>query len=397
MTRGDKFPTIASNRVIIDGLYGAGLNRPLEGGAKELVKLINSLDNEVVAIDIPSGLMGENNGNNPRDAIIKASVTFTFQFPKLAFLFPENHENVGYWELIPINLHPAIIELTPTDWYLTTDKYCKGLLPKRGKFDHKGTNGHVLLVAGSYGKMGAAILAGRACMKAGAGLLTMQVPASTNNMVNLAVPEALVSIDNSGLMFTGFPELTRFDAVAVGPATGKSPDSCKALNDLLDAIGTIPLVLDADAINILAENPGMVAKLPPNTILTPHPKEFARLCGESSDDYARLQKAIAFCKKHETIMVLKGAHTAVILPDGTCRFNSTGNPGMATAGSGDVLTGIILALLGRGIPPGNAAVLAVYLHGLAGDIACITEGMDSLTASDIVSSLGQAFTRIINQ
>ncbi len=394
LDKGDAFPTVPANCVILDGLFGAGLNRPLEGRARELVQFVNGLNKEVVAIDLPSGLMGEDNSANTRDGIIKASFTYAFQFPRLAFLFPENHPFVGHWEVIPIGIHQSIIDSTPSNWYLTTIADCKKLLPKRQRFDHKGVNGHVLLIAGSYGKMGAAVLASRACMKAGAGLLTVQIPHATCNVLHVAVPEAMVSIDRSDLMFTEFPALEQFSAVGVGPGIGVRSNSVKALSDLLDVIGSIPLVLDADALNILALHPDLLGKLPGNTVLTPHPKEFERLAGASSDDYSRLQKAVLFSQTHNVILVLKGAYTVVVSPDGICRFNSTGNPGMATAGSGDALTGIILAFLGRGMKPLDAAVLGVYLHGLAGDIACESEGEDALTTSDLIQTLGKAFLRL---
>lgn len=242
--------------------------------------------------------------------------------------------------------------------------------------------------------MGAAVLASRACMKAGAGLLTVQIPHATCNVLHVAVPEAMVSIDRSDLMFTEFPALEQFSAVGVGPGIGVRSNSVKALSELLDVIGSIPLVLDADALNILAQHPELLGKLPGNSVLTPHPKEFERLAGASGDDYSRLQKAVLFSQKHNVILVLKGAHTVIVSPDGICRFNSTGNPGMATAGSGDALTGIILAFLARGMKPLDAAVLGVYLHGLAGDIACESVGEDALTTTDLIQSLGKAFLRL---
>lgn len=394
LDKGDAFPVVPDNCVILDGLFGAGLNRPLEGRARELVQFVNGLKKEVIAIDLPSGLMGEDNSANARDGIIIASVTYAFQFPHLAFLFPENHAFVGQWEVIPIGIHPSIIEATPSNWYLTTIADCKKLLPKRQRFDHKGVNGHALLIAGSYGRMGAAVLASRACMKAGAGLLTVQIPHATCNVLHAAVPEAMVSIDRSDLMFTEFPPLEPFSGVGVGPGIGVRSNSYKALSELLDVIGSKPLVLDADALNILAQHPELLNKLPANAVLTPHPKEFERLAGASDDDYSRLQKAVLFSQKYSVILVLKGAFTVIVSPDGVCRFNSTGNPGMATAGSGDALTGIILAFLGRGMEPIEAAVLGVCLHGMAGDIAREAEGEDALTTSDLIQSLGKAFLRL---
>jgi ADP-dependent NAD(P)H-hydrate dehydratase / NAD(P)H-hydrate epimerase len=268
-------------------------------------------------------------------------------------------------------------------------------LPKRHKFFHKGNAGHVLLVAGSYGKMGAAVLASRACLRSGAGLLTVQVPHATCCVMHTAVPEAMVNIDRSDLMFTEFPVLEPFDAIGVGPAIGIRSNAIKALSDLFDKIGDKPLVLDADAINIISSNPVLLEKLPQHVILTPHPGEFERLVGKWNNDFHRLQMAVNFAVKYKVVLVLKGAYTTVVNSDGVCYFNSTGNPGMATAGSGDALTGIVLAMLGRGLAPLQAAILGVYIHGLAGDFARDENGEESLIASDIIDNLGAAFKALL--
>lgn len=388
-------PTLNEDCLVVDGLYGSGLNRPLEGSALELIKAVNQLNRDVVAIDIPSGLMGEDNGSNNPEGIIRAKMTLTFQFPKLAFLFPENSRYVGHWEVLDIQLHKDKIASTPTKWFLTTHGDIRSLLPRRNRFDHKGTMGHTLLIAGSYGKMGAAVLAAKACLRSGTGLLTVQVPHKTCSVLHTAVPEAMVSIDRSDLMFTEFPNLDGFSAVGIGPGIGTNSNTVKALSELLDKTGSRLLVLDADALNILSLKPELMDKLPKGTVLTPHPKEFERLVGPWSHDYERLQKAIDFCQKRGVVLVLKGSYSTVIDPEGNCMFNPTGNPGMATAGSGDVLTGIILALLGRGLSPKNAALAGVYLHGLAGDLAGEKYGEEALIASDIISSLGKAFKRVL--
>lgn len=388
-------PELTSDWIIIDGLFGSGLNRPLEGSALDLVKQVNHLKLDVISIDIPSGLMGENNDPNNSDGIIRAKLTFSFQFPKLAFFFPENQDFVGRWEVLDINLSKNKIAETSTDWYLTDHVDIKNIIPHRQLFAHKGTMGHVLLIAGSYGKMGAAVLGSKGCLRAGAGLLSVHVPHSTCNVMHIAVPEAMVSIDRSDLMFTEIPDLTPFSAIGVGPAIGTNSNCTKALSSLLDMVGSKSIVIDADAINILSQKPDLLDKLPPGAILTPHPKEFERLVGKWDNDYERLQKAIEFCGVRKIVLVLKGASTTVVWPDGSCHFNPTGNPGMATAGSGDVLTGIILALLGRGISSEQAALAGVYLHGLAGDMAREKESEEALIASDIVACLGQAFTRVL--
>lgn len=390
LDKGDSLLPPAAGTVVLDGLFGAGLNRPLEGRALELVQQVNSWNCEVLAIDLPSGLMGECNAANNKDGIVRASRTFSFEFPKLSFFFPGDHAFVGQWEVVPIGLHPDALAAHDSPWQLSEATEMAALLPTRTRFMHKGHFGHALLIAGSYGKMGAAVLAARACMKSGAGLLTVHVPHKTCHVLHCSVPEAMVSIDRSDLMFTEFPDLAPFVAVGVGPAIGTRSNATVALGELLDKIGERPLVLDADALNILALKPELLARLPKNTVLTPHPGEFKRLVGAWDNDYERLQKAVAFCRQYQVVLVLKGAYTTVVDAGGQCYFNPTGNPGMATAGSGDALTGLVLGFLAQGLLPLDAARLAVYVHGLAGDLAAEEEGWAALTASDLIARVGPA-------
>ena len=388
------FPVIPKNVTIIDGLFGSGLNRPVAGLSGELIKHINASGGYVVAIDIPSGLMGEDNTENTQETVIKASVTLSFQYPKLSFLFPENEIFVGDWHVLDIGLHADIIDNTPSKWQLLTHDLVKKLLPSRKKFSHKGTYGHGLLISGSYGKMGAAVLASKSCLKSGIGLLTVHVPRLGYEIIQTAVPEAMVSIDRSDILFSEFPDINDYDAVGIGPGIGLKINSGKGLYQLLENINDKPLVIDADGLNLLSQHEDWLTMLPENTILTPHPKEFERLAGSWKSDYQRLKLLTEFSSRYNVITVLKGAHTTISLPDGTCYFNTTGNAGMATAGSGDVLTGIILALLSQGIIPHKAALLAVYLHGLSGDIYVSKESEEGLCASDIISNLGIAFREI---
>lgn len=393
MINENDFPKIEITDLIIDGLFGSGLSRALEGFPAAVVQKINQLNNTVISIDIPSGLMGEDNSKNRLDSIVRANFTLTFQFPKISFLFVENEIYTGKWEVLPIRLHPDGIESILSEFqYIEQNDVQKNFLP-RTKFSHKGTFGHALLIAGSYGKMGAAVLASKACLRSGAGLLTTHIPRLGYNVLQTAVPEAMVSIDQHDSMFTEFPDLNTFSAVAIGPGMNKKQNSKKALCELLDKV-SIPLVIDADGLNILAENKDWLQKLPENTILTPHPGEFARLVGESENSYCRLQKQLEFSKKYNVILVVKGAFTCITTPSGKVFFNSSGNPGMATAGSGDVLTGVILGLLAQGIKPHNAAVLGVFIHGLAGDKAADKYSETSLIAGDIIQNLGKAFLKI---
>ena len=385
-----EFPETNPADILIDGLIGSGLTRPLNGSAAELVKKINSLPNTVIAIDIPSGLPGENSAGCNEYNTIQACHTLTFQFPKLSFLFPENEQFTGKWEVLPIRLHPEGIDKTPTDYYWIDKSMVKQLILPRSKFGHKGIYGHALLIAGSYGKMGAAILASRGCLRAGAGLLTTHIPHLGYSIIQAAVPEAMASVDQHDSIFTEFPDLSQFSAIGAGPGIDKKTNTCRALVELIKQ-SKAPMVLDADALNILAETPELLEKLPENTILTPHPGEFKRLAGETGNSWERLQNQIAFSIKYKVVVVLKGANTSVSMPDGRVFFNSTGNSGMATAGSGDVLTGIILGLLAQGLSAKNAAIAGVYLHGLAGDIAAHEISENALVASDIIVNLGKAF------
>lgn len=388
------FPEIAKSDVLIDGMFGSGLTRPLEGFAAELAKKINQLPNPVLSIDIPSGLMGENNTNNLLENIVKANFTLTFQFPKISFLFAENQKFVGKWEVLPIGLHPEGVANTSSNFgYLETGEIAK-LLPPRFKFSHKGTFGHALLVAGSFGKMGASVLASKACLRAGAGLLTTHIPRLGYSILQTAVPEAMASVDQHDSIFTEFPELEPFSAVGIGPGLNTKNNSQRALSELLRK-ANLPLVIDSDALNILSENQSWLGNVPENSILTPHPGEFKRLVGDASNSYERIQQQMGFSRKYNLIVVLKGAFTSISLPSGILFFNPTGNPGMATAGSGDVLTGIILGLLAQGLTPENAAITGVFVHGLAGDLAAAEKSVFSLIASDIIEYLGKAFLSII--
>lgn len=389
----DDFPQVDETDVLIDGLFGSGLSRRLEGFPAQLVQYINQLLNVVVAVDIPSGLMGENNAEDVLENIIRADYTLTLQFPKISFLFSENEQFVGQWEVLPIGLHPDGISETPSPYYFADAEDVAARLPMRTKFDHKGTFGHALLIAGSYGKMGAAVLASKACLRAGAGLLTAHVPHMGFPVIQTAVPEAMASIDQHDSMFTDFPNLEPYAAIGVGPGLGLKRNSCRALCDLFDQ-AKVPMVIDADALNILAENKTWLEKIPEGSVLTPHPGEFRRLVGETTDSYDAIQQQIAFAKKYNCVVVLKGAHTSVAAPDGTLCWNSTGNSGMGTGGSGDVLTGIILGLLAQGMTSFDAALVGVYLHGLAGDIAAKKRSEFSLMAGDIIETLGKAFLKV---
>ncbi|RHJ92461.1 NAD(P)H-hydrate dehydratase [Parabacteroides bouchesdurhonensis] len=386
-------PTLNERDIVIDGLFGSGLNRPLTGGFAMMVNYINQSDATVVSIDIPSGLFGEDNRKNDPDAIIKADFTFTFGFPKLAFFFPENAQYVGEWKVLDIGLHPEIIEETPAPFMQITEDDIAQVFTPRERFAHKGNYGHALLIAGSKGKMGAALLSARACLRSGAGLLTAHIPHRGENIFQTAFPEAMLSFDPNADHFSTVPETSTYSAIGIGPGLGQHMESGAALERLLQATEK-PMVLDADAINLLASNNTLLERIPARSILTPHPKEFDRLAGESSCTYERLQKAKAYAAEHKLCIILKGAYTATCTPEGNIYFNNCGNPGMATAGSGDVLTGVILGLLAQGYEPETAAVAGVFLHGTAGDLAAAYRSEESMIAGDITEMLGKAFKQL---
>jgi NAD(P)H-hydrate epimerase len=389
----ESIPEIPAEAIILDGLFGSGLNKPLTGLPKEIVQQMNQSRATIISIDIPSGLFGEDNSGNDLSGIVQAQYTLTFQFPKLSFFFPENVDFVGDWNVLPILLHPEAILRTESKYFSLAKTFISGILKKRGKFSHKGNFGHALLIAGSYGKMGAAVLASRACLRAGVGLLTSHVPRSGYPIIQNSVPEAMTSIDSAEEVFTEFPAPQLFSAVGIGPGLGKSPETQEALKKLLQS-GTEKLIIDADGLNILADNKEWLGLLPENTILTPHPKEFERMAGKTSNSYERFQKQLQFSVTHKIIIVLKGANTCISVPDGSAFFNETGNPGMATAGSGDVLTGIILGLLAQNYTPEEAALIGVYLHGLAGDLSVSVFGQQALIAGDIINHMGAAFLHL---
>lgn len=401
-------PELTSGTLVVDGLFGTGLTRPLSGGFAAVVQYINASPATVVSIDMPSGLMTEDNAGNNLQSVIHADYTFTFQCPKLAFFFPENESAVGEWVVLDIGLEaplhlpstrgePETPSAFDTPYHLTAHDDIVPMLHQRDRFAYKGMLGHACLIAGQADMAGAAVLAAKACLRSGVGKLTVRTEEVNRVILQVSVPEAILSVEPDEAIRFSTPFFTdAYDALGVGPGIGVHTETVSALADLLYGMEGKPLVLDADALNILAEHPSLITQLPENTILTPHRGEMLRLLGETSltSSYELLQASIRLATTHRVYIVLKGAYTAVISPEGKVRLNPTGNPGMATAGSGDVLTGIILSLLAQGYESGQAALLGAYLHGLAGDIAADRLGQTSLIASDIVDALPSAFMNI---
>lgn len=384
-------PHLDECTIVIDGLFGSGLNRPLYGGFASLVKFINNSPSTIVSIDLPSGLMSEDNTENIHQNIIRAHYTFALQQKKLCMYLADNSSYTGKIEVLDINLSDEFVRRTPTPYQVVEREQILQLLRPRNEFAHKGTMGHALIIAGSYGMAGAAALSAKACMRTGAGKTTIHTPNCNNSILQTLVPEAVLHHDAEDIFFTEPFEAEDFEAVAIGPGLGRNEETAIALMTQIRKT-TSPLILDADAINILSEHRAWINQLPKEVIFTPHPKEFDRLYGGTCNGcYDRLNKAQELAERIGAYIILKGHYSMLCTPDGEILINPTGNAGMATAGSGDVLTGIITGLLARGYTRRSACILGMYLHGLAGDIAAEEHGQESLIASDIVDNIGKAY------
>ena len=387
----ESFPNIPKTDIVIDALFGSGLNRKIEGVTAKLISHINSSKAEIIAIDTPSGLQ-DNAIPDSDDAVIHATHTLTIQSPFLSMLMPEAYKYTGEIAIINIGIDQDFINQLDTPFSTYGCNEARFVLPARGKFAHKGTFGHSLIIAGAYCKAGAAVLCTKACLRTGSGLVTTHLPQKCVDIMQISVPEAIVSSDNDEKIFTSSPEIDKYSAIAIGPGIGTHPETQSALIATIEKAKNLgkPLVLDADALNILGLNPQVFSQLPQGTILTPHIKEFDRMFGESKNNLERIEKIRHNTKLYSIIIVLKGAYSVVGLPDGTVSFNTSGNPAMATAGSGDVLTGIITALLAQKLTPQNAAQYGVYIHGAAGDIAAKEIGNCGITAQDIIKNIPKA-------
>ncbi len=407
-------PEIPKQAIIVDALFGTGLSRPLNGLALLLVRYLNTLSNIKISIDLPSGLFADESIIKVQAEAVKADYTLSFNPPKLCFMVAENDRWVGRWVRLDIGLHPDFINSAETPFYFTELSDLKTFYRRRRRFEHKGNYGHALLIAGSKSKAGAAILAAKGCLASGVGLLTVHSVPSVIQALNISLPEAMASIDrwyerafdiseryttsafpmqaeSSNLEVIGnLPQLSSYSAIAAGPGLGTEEITAQMLKILIQE-WKLPLVLDADALNILSENKTWLAFLPPRSILTPHPREFERLVGRAANDFERLEMARDFAFRYQVYVVLKGGVTAVISPYKKVYFNSSGNAGLATGGSGDVLTGILVGLLAQGYSPEDAARLGVWLHGAAADLALDEESMETLLPSRLPQFMAKAW------
>jgi ADP-dependent NAD(P)H-hydrate dehydratase / NAD(P)H-hydrate epimerase len=383
----DAFPTLPNDTLIIDALLGSGLSRSVEGYWADFMRFLNNSDKPIISIDTPSGLFSD---KITEGVAIRADHVVSFETPKLAFLMPENQWFVQNFTYLPIGLNPDFLKTVKNHNIYVTKEYVTNVLKKRSKYDHKGTFGHALIVAGSFGMAGAAVLAAKACMRSGVGLLTVHTPQCNRIVLQTTLPEAMVRADADEYVLSQNTDTENYDAVGIGCGIGKAGRTAAALKNYLMSTRK-PMVLDADALNLIADNPEMWEYIPKESILTPHPKEFERLFGKIDNDFERLERLRVQAKSLKINILLKGAHTIVADTEGVCFFNATGNAGMATAGSGDVLTGIVTGLLAQGYAPSKAAIVGVYLHGLAGDLAAEKLGQQSMLAGDIVDNLGAAY------
>jgi len=384
----DELPEIGHDDIIVDAIFGIGLNRNPDEWVVKLMQHLQASKAFILAVDIPSGLFTDQTVVNPQ-AVIKADFVLSFQAPKLIFFLPETGIYVEQWQLLDIGLDPEFLMTTETDFHLVGKNEVLPMYQPRLKFAHKGNYGHALLIGGSKGKIGAVQLATKACLLTGAGLVTSYVPECGVLPLQTNLPEAMVIADANDDIITKIDYKIEPTTIGVGIGMGQDDATKKAFTEFLDAL-KMPIVIDADGLNLLAANKTLLKKLPKQSVLTPHPKELERLIGKWKDDFDKLKKAKAFSKKYDCVLLIKGAHTIVIY-EGIGYINTTGNPGMATAGSGDVLAGMITGLMSQGYNPINAAIFATYLHGRAGDIAVEKSGYQSLIASSICDAIGKAF------
>lgn len=386
----EHFPVISARAIIIDAIFGTGLNRKLEGLSATLVNHINTFSNNVISIDMPSGMLADDSSKGL--PVIRATQTLSFQCLKMAFMMAENEDHTGVVHVLDIGLLRNYLSDISYEAILVEEDFIKTLYKRRKPFSHKGNYGHSALVAGSYGFMGAAILAAHSCLRSGVGKLTCHIPSCGYEIIQSSVPEAMAKVEKGEHFMEAISNLEKNNAIGIGPGIGVYDAHRQLLEDIFQY--KKPMVIDADALSVMAQHPSLLRKIPVSSIITPHPAEFDRVFGKTDNDFARMRLAQQKAKELQLVIVLKGHRTFMAMPDGSHYFNSTGNAGMAKGGSGDVLTGILTALLAQGYEPARAALFGVYLHGLAGDHAAVKFGMEAMIASDITGCLGSAFQQL---
>ena len=393
VTCKSELPQLNEDVMIVDAIFGLGLTRPPKDVLKEVIQYINTTNAYILSVDVPSGLYAEKSVEDAA-AVIKAYHTLTFQSPKLSFLLPENQEFINSWEVIDIGLDEEYLFNVEVYNHIIGKQNVLSMYKNRKKFSHKGDFGHSLLIGGSYGKIGAVSLATKAALTSGSGLVTAYIPKCGYEILQSTIPEVMVEVDLEKEIVNFNPK-TKASVIGIGVGLGTSTKTAKGFAAFL-LKNKSPLVVDADAINLVAKDKSLLKLIPKGSVLTPHPKEFDRLVGKCTNDYQRLDKLNKLAKKYQLIIVLKGAYTA-ICHEGICYFNATGNPGLATGGSGDVLTGMITGFMAQGYSAFDASVLGVYLHGSAADVAMEDQVYETFTASDIVNYLPGAFKELFKK
>ena len=388
----DNFPLIDGNDVVVDALFGTGLNKPLRQLAAQLVEHLNRSNALIVSIDLPSGLFVD--ASSRGNAAVKADYTLSFQCYKPALMVQENAPNIGEVYLLDIGLHPRFLKENGFSRQLVDEVLAKNIFRPRRAFAHKGNYGHALLIAGSYGKVGAAVLATKSCLHSGAGLTTVYTPKCGYSILQITAPEAMVMTDENENYLSSLPDdIEKYAVIGIGPGIDIKDETQKMISFIIRRYHK-PLVIDADGLNCLSLQQDLLPHLPPQSVLTPHPKEFDRLFGNHQNDFDRIQTTTQKAAELNVIIVLKSHHTVIATPEGETYFNSTGNAGMAKGGSGDVLTGMITALLAQGYKPAQAAVLGVYLHGSSGDLAAPVLSQEAMVAGDLIRFISKAFLKL---
>jgi NAD(P)H-hydrate epimerase len=380
-------PVLEEKDIVVEAIFGTGLNKPATGFYAAVINHLNTLGATIASIDMPGGMYTDQSSMG--NTVVQATHTLTFQCHKLALLMAENNKYTGEVQVLDIGLHKGYSPSTPASLQTIDSNLIQAIYKPRNRFSHKGTFGHALIVGGKKGTMGACILSARACLRSGCGLVTASVPSWGMAVMQTAFSEAMALPFNQ----LKKSDLHKYNAVGIGPGLGTGAKAKALVHDILVAAER-PVVVDADGLNILAANKGWMEHLPPGSILTPHPKEFERLFGPAANDFEKMEVARRQAIALGVVIVLKGHHTFIAAPNGEGFFNTTGNSGMATGGSGDVLTGMITGLLCQGYSPSHAALLGVYLHGTAGDLAAVATGQEALIATDLINHIGAGFKTI---
>ena len=388
----DFFPVLSEDAIIIDALFGTGLNRPLSGLFALLTDYINRNSKTIISVDMPSGLMADKTVKG--ETFIHATYTLCFQRMKRCMLMAENASALGEVHVLSIGLHPGFETNHESPYQLLSDLTITSLLKVRNRFAHKGNYGHALLIGGSEGKMGAVLLAVSAMLRSGVGLATAYVPGCGKKILPVSSPEAMTEFDSNEQLISQLPKNPeKYSAIGIGPGLGTDPATAIVVEKIINE-SEAPLIIDADALNILSKNKKLLSELPKGSILTPHPKEWERLCGTSANDFERHRLVVEKAGEWNCVIILKGHHTLVAGPDGKSRYNTTGNPGMAKGGSGDVLTGLLTGLIASGYSAHDASLIGVYLHGLAGDRAASKLSEEAMIAGDLIDFLPSAWQKL---